>query len=627
LKTLSKKLISAVIFVLIISAQVLGQEELKVYPTNWWVGMKNTKLQLLIRGSSNISSDNITFQSSSADVKVVRIHRPENRHYLIADLEIMPSARPQQVKFSFGGKSFSYQLNARTPGNGTSRALGVTSKDLVYLVLPDRFSNGDPSNDKFADLSDKESDRNSPFLRHGGDLQGIINHLDYFNELGVTALWLNPVIENNQALTDEGGSKRSAYHGYAFTDHYTVDKRLGGNTAYSKLVIEAHKKGLKVIQDAVYNHVGNQHFLFTDQPSKDWFTQWPSYQNTSFKDQPLVDKYSSAIDRRLTLEGWFTPFMPDLNAKNPFVANFLIQHAVWTTEEFGIDGWRVDTYFYNDLDFMNRCNKTLYQEFPKITIFGETWINSVTDQAYFAENNISVPWKSNLQGVTDFQWYFSLNAALNENFGWTDGVNKLYNVLVQDILYKDPMRNVIFLDNHDLDRYYSVVGEDIRKFKMGIALLMTQRGVPQLYYGTEILMKNFKNPSDAEVRKDFPGGFPGDVVNKFESTGRTEVENDAFNYVKKFANFRKNSTALKTGNFTQYLPQDGVYVYFRYDNNETVMCVFNQNDGPKTIELSRFSERIKDFTKALDVATGTTFNLESNLTLGGKYVLVMKLTH
>ena len=228
--------------------------------------------------------------------------------------------------------------------------------------------------------------------------------------------------------------------------------------------------------------------------------------------------------------------------------------------------------------------------------------------------------------MTDFQWYFSLNAALNENFSWDGGVNRLYSVLAQDLLYKDPMRNVIFLDNHDLDRYFSVVGEDVQKFKMGIALLMTQRGIPQLYYGTEILMKNFKNPSDAEVRRDFPGGFPGDGVNKFIASGRTDQENDAFNYVKRFANFRKTSSALKTGNFMQFLPEDGVYVYFRYDNNETVMCVFNQNDQARTINLSRFSERIKDNTRAYDVATGVTFNLEPSLTLGGKYVLVMKLS-
>ena len=619
------------IFIVIVFTRLSAQNDLKVYPTHWWVGMKNTKLQLLIRSSENITSDKLAFQSSSAEVKVISIHKPENRHYLIVDLEIAASAKPQQVKFSFGGivknewRSFTYQLKPRNPGNGTTRAQGVTSKDFVYLLLPDRFSNGDPSNDKFSNLADSTVDRNNPFLRHGGDLQGIINHLDYFNEMGVTALWLNPVIENNQALTDEGGNKRSAYHGYAFTDHYNVDKRLGGNIAYTKLVNEAHKKGLKIIQDAVYNHVGNQHFLFTDQPSKDWFTQWPTYQNTSYKDQPLVDKYASAIDRRVTLDGWFTPFLPDLNGKNRYVATYLIQHAVWTTEEFGIDGWRVDTYFYNDLDFMNRCNRVLYQEFPKITIFGETWIHSVTNQAYFSENNLITSWKSNLQGVTDFQWHFSLNASLNENFGWTDGVNKLYNVLAQDLLYTDPMRNVIFLDNHDLDRYYSVIGEDMRKYKMGIALLLTQRGIPQLYYGTEILMKNFKNPSDAEVRRDFPGGFAGDASNKFSPTGRTSQENEAFNYVKTFATFRKNSTALKTGKFMQYLPEDGVYVYFRYDNNETVMCVFNQNDGPKTFPLSRFSERIKDHTKALDIATGVTFNLENNLTLGGKYVLVMKL--
>lgn len=616
---------------LVISLGVFAQDDLRFYPTHWWVGMKNSKLQLLIRSDENISSDKVSFQSSSSDVKVIRLHKPRNKHYLVVDLEIKTTAKPQQVKFSFGGivksewKSFSYQFKARNPSNGKTRAQGVTSADFIYLLMPDRFSNGDQGNDRFGDMRDTTADRTNPFLRHGGDLQGITNHLDYFTELGVTALWLNPVLENNQGLTDEGGSRRSAYHGYAFTDHYLIDKRFGGNEAYKGLINAAHTKGIKIIQDAVYNHVGNQHFLFSDPPDSSWFTQWPSYQNTSYKDQPLVDKYASKIDQRITIDGWFTPFLPDLNGKNNFVANYLIQHAIWTTEEFGIDGWRVDTYFYNDLDFMNRCNRELYREFPKITIFGETWIHSVTNQAYFSENNLVVPWKSNLQGVTDFQWYFALNASLNESFGWTDGVTRLYNVLAQDILYKDPMRNVIFLDNHDLDRYYSVVGEDLRKFKMGIALLLTQRGIPQLYYGTEILMKNFKNPTDAEVRKDFPGGFPGDEVNKFVASGRTEQENDAFNYVRRFAQFRKNSTALKTGHLMQFLPEDGVYVYFRYDDRETVMCVFNQNDSEKTINLSRYAERIKDFTTALDIATGTTFNLGSTLSLGGKYVLVMKL--
>ena len=616
---------------LVISLGVFAQDDLRFYPTHWWVGMKNSKLQLLVRSDENIGSDKVSFQSSSSDVKVIRLHKPRNKHYLVVDLEIKTTAKPQQVKFSFGGivksewKSFSYQFKARNPSNGKTRAQGVTSADFIYLLMPDRFSNGDQGNDRFGDMRDTTADRTNPFLRHGGDLQGITNHLDYFTELGVTALWLNPVLENNQGLTDEGGSRRSAYHGYAFTDHYLIDKRFGGNEAYKGLINAAHTKGIKIIQDAVYNHVGNQHFLFSDPPDSSWFTQWPSYQNTSYKDQPLVDKYASKIDQRITIDGWFTPFLPDLNGKNNFVANYLIQHAIWTTEEFGIDGWRVDTYFYNDLDFMNRCNRELYREFPKITIFGETWIHSVTNQAYFSENNLVVPWKSNLQGVTDFQWYFALNASLNESFGWTDGVTRLYNVLAQDILYKDPMRNVIFLDNHDLDRYYSVVGEDLRKFKMGIALLLTQRGIPQLYYGTEILMKNFKNPTDAEVRKDFPGGFPGDEVNKFVASGRTEQENDAFNYVRRFAQFRKNSTALKTGHLMQFLPEDGVYVYFRYDDRETVMCVFNQNDSEKTINLSRYAERIKDFTTALDIATGTTFNLGSTLSLGGKYVLVMKL--
>ncbi len=591
-------------------------EDIKCYPTNWWVNMKWNHLQIMVHG------DHIADQfpmikmgpggvKLATGVRLVKINRVENPNYVFLDLVIDATAKP--VKFSFPflkDIKLDYELKQRRPGNGTAYAQGVTAKDFIYLIMPDRFSNGDAGNDKFNDMNDTSSDTKNPFLRHGGDLQGITNHLDYFNDLGVTALWLTPVVENDMGLTDENGTMRSTYHGYAFTDQYKIDKRFGGNDGYKQMIAAAHSKHLKIIQDAVYNHVGDRHFLFTDMPAKDFFNQWPSYTNTTYKDQPMVDEYASQRDYDISQKGWFTTFMPDLNQQNSYVANYLIQYAIWAVEEFGIDGWRVDTYFYSDRDFLNNINTALYKEFPRITVFGENTMQSVTEQAYYAENNIKTNWKSNLQGIIDFQLEGGMHAALNEDFGWANGVARLYNVLVQDILYKDPMRNQILLDNHDQDRFYSVIGENFNKYKQGIMLLLTERGIPQLYYGTEILMKNFKNPTDAEVRKDFPGGWPADTENKFLASDRSDQENEAYNYVKALAHFRMNSSAIKSGKLMQYVPQDGVYVYFRYDSKQTVMVIINTSKDQKTILPADYIERTNGFAKMKNAVTGEVIDLK-----------------
>jgi hypothetical protein len=333
-----------------------------VYPTHWWAGMKNNKLQLMIYAPAvDIGVDKLAFRSSSKDVKVLKVTRAENRHYIFADLEINKAAKPQTVKFSFGGivandwRSFDYQLKARNKENGKTRIMGVTAKDLMYLIMPDRFSNGDPSNDKVPGMRDQSLNRDTIFERHGGDLKGIQDHLDYLQDLGITALWLNPIIENDMPNRTE--------HGYAFTNHYKVDRRIGGEKAYHDLSNALHQRGMKLIQDAVYNHVGIEHFLFRDMPDSSWFHKWPKYTNTTYKDQVLMDPYASAIDRKKMSDGWFVPSMPDVNQGNPFFATFLIQHAIWSTEEYGLDGWRIDTYAYNDLEFMNRCNKALLDEY------------------------------------------------------------------------------------------------------------------------------------------------------------------------------------------------------------------------------------------------------------------------
>jgi hypothetical protein len=363
--------------------------------------MKNPALQLMIHAPTDIAVNKLAFLSSSKDVKVKRVTPAANRHYIFVDLDIAASAKPQTVKFSFGGiirdewQSFDYQLKARSKENGKTRIKGITSADLIYLIMPDRFSNGDPSNDRIAGMRDQSLNRDTIFERHGGDLEGIENHLDYLQDLGVTALWLNPVIENDMPNRTE--------HGYAFTDHYKVDPRIGGEKAYHALADALHRRGMKLIQDAVYNHVGIEHFLFRDMPDSSWFHKWPVYTNTTYKDQVLMDPYAAAIDRKKMSDGWFVRSMPDVNQGNPFFATFLIQHAIWSTEEYGLDGWRIDTYAYNDLDFMNRCNKALLDEYPQLHLFGETWVHGVLNQAYFTQNKLDVPYKSNLPGVTDFQ--------------------------------------------------------------------------------------------------------------------------------------------------------------------------------------------------------------------------------
>ncbi len=569
--------------------------------------MKNPKLQLMIHGKG-IGNDAVTV--SYPGVKLEKVNKAENKNYLFLDLLISSTAKPGNLKIKLAGKTINYELKVKSKEDGSSRVQGVTSQDFIYMLMPDRFVNGDPSNDYFPDMRDTAHDRSNPFDRHGGDLLGVQQHLDYIKDLGATTIWMTPVVENDMARTKEGGVSRSTYHGYAFTDQYNVDRRFGGNEAYKKLVNAAHAKGLKIIQDAVYNHVGIDHWFIRDMPMKDWVNQWPSYTNTSYKDQPMVDPYASNIDKKISNDGWFTPFMPDLNQRNPYVSNFLIQYAIWATEEFGIDGWRVDTYFYSDPAFLNRINDALGKEFPKLTVFGEVWVHSVINSAYFAQNNFTnIPFKSNLQGVTDFPLLFAMQEGLNEKFGWTEGVNKIYSILAQDIAYKDPFRNCIFLDNHDLDRIYSVVGEDFSKFKMGINWLLTFRGIPQMYYGTEILMKNFKNPSDAEVRKDFPGGWKEDKVNKFTKEGRTVQEQEAWDYISKLANYRKNSPALTKGKLMQYVPMDGVYVYFRYSDKQTVMVISNTGDKPAKIDTKRFDERTNVFGKAKNVITGETKSL------------------
>lgn len=596
------------ILLLFVSLKSWSIDMFGVYPTNWWVGMKNPKVQVMLHGQNigQFTKFNITYPG----VKIEKISKAENKNYVFLDLNIAPTTKPGVFKIIMSGdigkEDVFYELKARNKSNGSTRVQGVTAKDFIYLMMPDRFSNGDPSNDIIKDYRDKTSDRKDKFSRHGGDFKGILNHLDYFNQLGVTTLWLTPVIENDMPLMTEWGNKVAGYHGYWFTDHYNVDRRFGGNDGYKDFCNQLHAKGMKVIQDAVYNHVGNHHWFVLDPPMKSWFNTSQGDKAPNHREEVFYDPYASQAEKTQMLDGWFVPHLPDLNQRNPFVANFLIQHAIWTTEEYGIDGWRVDTYKYCDEQFMNNVNAALEKEFPKVTVFGESWVNSVVANAYFTQNNIGAPFKHNAKGMLDFQVCFAMLAGMNEKFDWLTGVNKIYTTLSQDVLYKEPMNNCIFLDNHDMDRVYSVVDEDWKKMKMGFNWLLTLRGIPQLYYGTEVLMKNKKVNTDATVREDFPGGWADDKEkdNRFIKEGRSEKQDEAFEYVSRLANFRKNSSALTAGKTMQFIPKDGLYVYFRYDGKQTVMVATNTGDKDAKPDWSAFSERTKGFTQVRNVVSG-----------------------
>jgi neopullulanase len=585
----------------------------KAYPTHWWVGMKDPKLQVMLRNTDGLPAK---ASVSYPGVKLVNIFQPANKHYLFLDLEISKTAKPGKLAIKVGNETFSYELKRREPGSGVTKHLGVNTSDLMYLIMPDRFSNGDPSNDKVAGYRDQSLNRDSIYLRHGGDLKGIENKLDYLQDLGVTALWLNPVIENDMPVRTE--------HGYAFTDHYTIDKRLGGEAAYKSLINTMHKRGMKMVQDAVYNHVGIEHFLFRDVPDSSWFHFWPTYTQTNYREQPMFDPHGSKTDLTRVTDGWFVPSMPDINQRNPYFANFLIQHAIWSTEEFGLDAWRIDTYIYNDLEFMNKCNQALLNEYPKLYMFGETWVHGAINQAFFTRNKLAFPFKSNLPGVTDFQTnMYGINLALTQNPGWTEGINRLHQTVAQDVIYEDPMNHVIFLDNHDMTRFYSTVGEDPKKLKMGYAWLLTFRGIPQMYYGGEVGMKGISNP-DGWVRLDFQGGWQGDKQDKFTDAGRTDTEKEIFNHVKALANFRKTSSAIKTGKMMQFVPDGNTYVYFRYDKKQTIMCIMNVGDQDVKIDMKKYREVAAAFSRGKDVVSGKEISLEG-MSAPAKSLLVLEL--
>lgn len=603
---------------LLLANQVIAQSIQRIEPLHWWVGMKTNKIQLVVYGDAIGECTQVKISKPGIDL--LSVHHADNKNYLFLDIHIGADAQAGQypIEFYKGNKragSFSYQLKERD--SNAVKAQGINSSDLIYLIMPDRFANGNPGNDIVKDMRETALNRDSMYYRHGGDLEGVVGKLDYLQDLGITSVWLTPVLTNDMP--------QASYHGYANTENYHIDPRFGTNADYKRLGDELHRRGMKLVHDVVPNHVGLYHWTVVDKPMTDWLHEWPEFTKTTYKDQTVFDPYASQDDRRKMEKGWFDTTMPDMNQTNPYVRNYITQSHIWWIEEAGIDGFRIDTYPYNDLQFMADWTQSIVDEYPDFTFFGETWVHSVPNQAYFlGGQQVGQSIDTKLMGVTDFQLNYAIGEALNKEMDWTGGVNKLYSVLAADYQYPHPECNVLFLDNHDKDRFFSVVEEDITKYKSAVAWLMTTRGIPQLYYGTEILMKNFSNP-DGLLREDFKGGFSGDAVNKFEASGRTGDEQDMWRYVKTLANYRKNNPVLHTGKTMQFVPEDGIYVYFRYDDDKTIMVIMNTNKESKMIKTGRFAERIQNYKQAKNIMTDKVFNIHEDLSLQAKETMVLEL--
>jgi len=596
-----------------LSAQDISIE--RVDPPFWWAGMKNNKIQLLVKGN-NINNAEVT--SRNEDVKISKVVFAENPKYLFVDIEINDSIKPGSAPISFrkNGRKVTYNLDIKKRDTSYLNHRGFSQEDLIYLVMPDRFVNGDTANDVVKGMNDTVCDRNTPIARHGGDLKGIMNNLVYIKFIGATAIWLNPVLESNQPF--------ASYHGYAVTDHYKIDPRLGTKEKYKELVQKCHKSEIKVIKDMVFNHIGDQHWFYKDKPFKDWTHENDTFTYSNFRITTLLDPYASKYDSTLLSQGWFDKHMPDLNCSNPYLAKYLIQNAIWWIEYADLNGFRFDTYAYSDLKFMSDLAKAIFLEYPDFNMVGEIWDNSVITQAFFTKDNCNDSiFNSNLPGTTDFQLYHAINSMINEEQGWNKGIEKIYYTLCNDIAYKKPFNNLIFLDNHDLSRFYSVAGENINKLKIALGFLLTTRGIPMIYYGTEVLMKNLKGP-DEKVREDYPGGWDGDKVNKFLRDNRSKNENEIFDFVRTVANWRKNNNVLKKGKLMQFVPFDGIYVYFRYFEDQKVMVVINSNDVAKTFKTDRFNEIISGSQKAKNIVNKDAVDIKS-ITVKPHDILILEL--
>lgn len=589
----------------------------RVEPPFWWVGFENKSLQILVYGDG-ISA--YAPQISAPGVTITNVTRVKSPNYLFLDISLSADAKSGSFDIAFekdGAPSLTHNYELKAREKDATNRKGFDSSDSIYLITPDRFANGNTENDNIAGLGDA-LDRSDKDGRHGGDVAGITKHLDYIEDMGFTAFWLNPVLENAQPS--------GSYHGYATTDFYKVDPRFGSNESFRNMVTKARERDIDVIMDMIVNHSGSEHWWMKDLPTDDWINFGGEYVNTSHRRTTIQDPYSSETDRKKFSDGWFVPTMPDLNQRNKLMADYLIQNAIWWIEYSGISGIRMDTYPYPDKHFMTDWTARVMQEYPNFNVVGEEWSVNPVVVSYWQRGKQNFDgYISSLPSMMDFPMQATLVRALMEEESWGGGLMLLYKLMANDILYPAPEDLVIFPDNHDMSRIFTQLGEDKDLYRIALAHTLTMRGTPQIYYGTEILMKNSGTTDHGIIRTDFPGGWPGDTANAFTGEGLSADALDAQAYVKKLLNWRKNKTVIHNGKLMHYVPENGIYVYFRYNDTDKVMVVLNKNTVATNLPADRFNEMLSGLQTGTDVATGQTYNIGENMQVPARSALILEL--
>jgi glycosidase len=605
-----KKIVLLCFIVCISFANYMKAQNFQTFPPHWYKGMEDTILQLIIH-QKDIRDAKINMPSDA--IKILKRYPSSSIDYMMLDLSIPRNFLGNIIPIEFIIKKKKLLLKYELKEKPSSRKPILNQTDLIYLIMPDRFANGDVSNDLFDTMEEKTVNRKDPFGRHGGDLKGIENNLTYIQSVGFNTLWLTPFQENNEP--------EASYHGYAITDHYKTDPRFGTNNDYKNLSAAVHARGMKMVIDLVFNHIGDQHWMIKDMPFPNFIHRFDTFTRTNYRANTLLDPYASSYDKKIFTEGWFDKRMPDLNMKDPALARYMIQQTLWWMYYAEIDAIRIDTYTYPDQEFMKLWYQSIREEFPEMSIFGEIWEHAVPLQSYFAPKDKR--YDQEMQNVLDFQFCFAMDEFVNQDFGWTEGVSKLYYSLSQDFLYKDPFHHVTFLDNHDLDRFLSQVNEDASKLKVALGMLLTMRGIPCIFYGTEVLMKG--KGSHGIIREDFSGGWPGDAINKFDEKNRSKEENELINYISKIQNWKKNHPAFNEHKMIQFIPQDGIYAFARYSvSGSAVLIIYNSNKVAKNINTIRFQDILKNKTSGKNILNEKGIDLK-DISMDSKELMIIDL--
>lgn len=594
---------------------IYAQEPIeRVEPPNWWVGMEYNSIELLVYGK-DIASYKVTLDGYEG-VSLENVKTVENSNYLFISLNISEEALAGELLLKFnktGSGSFTYSYPIEDRVVNRSKIEGFNSSDAIYLITPDRFANGDVQNDEVEGLQER-LDRNDKGGRHGGDVAGIVDNLDYIKKLGFTAIWTNPILENNMPSY--------SYHGYATTDFYKVDPRYGSNASFKEMCDKASEIGMKVIMDMIANHAGLDHWWIKDLPSKDWINQWDTYTQTNHKKTVILDPYATKKDKKIFFDGWFVPTMPDLNQRNESMAKYLIQNTIWWIEYSGISGIRMDTYPYPDMYFMNDWTKAVMQEYPNFNIVGEEWVLRPTIVSYWQKGKQNANgYTSELKSVMDFPLQNALVNSLTDPDSW----NAVYEELGQDYLYPDPQNLVVFPDNHDMSRIFTQLNEDKELLKLALAYITTIRGIPQIYYGTEVLMKNRGTEDHGVIRSDFPGGWPNDKVNSFTGKGLNKSQLEIKNYVTKLFNWRKNNKAVHEGGLVHFASANNLYVFFRFIENEKIMVILNKDDDSMTLNVKDYEEVLEGNLSGKDIITDKHYKDVESIRISGKTALIIEL--